>query len=137
MSQQAVHSAPFPGTHPAENAHLFREWRLERPADAIAVFLLVRNIDAYASGTLVTSVRSGVAHLVESIIQQGNPFCSWKRAGKLVATQRKVLGNLNSVDSAKENTTEPSGSSAEPPAKRTKRVTRRRRSTPRSSYSPV
>ncbi|VDC01925.1 unnamed protein product [Peniophora sp. CBMAI 1063] len=132
-----VQSAPYPGAQLSQGVHLFQEWKLKNPADALAVFLLVRNIDAYASGALVQRVRAGVQDLVESVIDQSIPFHPWKRVGKLVASQRKVLGNINAVESAKENTTEQS--SVEPePVKRTKRTTtRRRRSTPRSSYSPA
>ncbi|KZV76956.1 hypothetical protein PENSPDRAFT_597469 [Peniophora sp. CONT] len=135
----AVHSAPYPGVDISNDVHLFREWHLKKPADAIAVFLLVRNIDTYASGVLVQRVRDGVERLADSVVQQRVPFRAWKRVGKLNVTplrEKKVLRNSNSGDSAKENTTEQS-SVEPPPVKRTKRTTRRRRSSPRSSFSPA
>ncbi|EIM92134.1 uncharacterized protein STEHIDRAFT_70652 [Stereum hirsutum FP-91666 SS1] len=96
-----LHSAPYPGTGQPEksgsNDDLFHEWSLDRPADIIRVFLLLRNIDAWTTGRFRDLVVSGINRLTVSVVDQGHKFKPWKRAKLITVSPLADSSSVNTV----------------------------------------
>ncbi|KAI0319711.1 hypothetical protein OF83DRAFT_1221904, partial [Amylostereum chailletii] len=114
----AVQSAPFPGLGVKEEGgkgiDLFHEWRLDKPADILQVFLLIRNIDQWTVGSFRTRVGEGIRALETSVLTDEKRYIPWKKVGKLTcAVLREIRHD--------ENTTSQQSSTDDKPRRRTRR----------------
>ncbi|KAJ6574956.1 hypothetical protein B0H19DRAFT_1208496 [Mycena capillaripes] len=121
-----VYSAPYRVTTEDEaedegdEADIFHEWQLDRAADIAEVFFLIENIDHWTMNGFRKRAISGVKDLVESVVNKGDAYIPWKRAGDLASSSAPSKEN-NVVISA--STT--SSAQSTPPQKTRNRRHRR------------
>ena len=128
MVIQSIHSAPYPGRETKASGKRrigqlrngFHDWDLEKAADILEVFVLLRNIDLWTVGPFLKRINEGVSSLEKSVLEDRKHYTPWKQVGKL--TIKKPL-KLDTIDE-----TLPQGSqNTEPPG--SPRPTKRRRTT--------
>ncbi|KAI0041795.1 hypothetical protein FA95DRAFT_1500992 [Auriscalpium vulgare] len=105
VSSLIIQSAPYPGYNRTTQSAtpIFHEWRLDRPADIIQVFLLIRNIDIWTVGRFNERVKAGVKELVDAVLVRKQSYRPWKRVGSVVSTLRGPLADENVNTSSQPN----------------------------------
>jgi len=79
----AVLSAPYPGLKGNRLDSNFHEWLLDRPADILQIYLIIRNIDQWTVGKFSERVVQGINDLVEAVVRKDEEFKPWRRVGDL------------------------------------------------------
>ncbi|KAI0673556.1 hypothetical protein C8Q78DRAFT_633627 [Trametes maxima] len=89
-----IYSAAYDGgppRSPRRNSVAFHEWDLARPGDIIEVFLLMRNLDRWTTGTFHEAVVAGITKLAKRMEAGDASTISWRRKGDLsLLVGRKV-----------------------------------------------
>jgi len=124
-----IHSAPYPGTHDRPDVKFFHEWSIDDAGDALKVFLLVRNIDAYTTGEFTDKVYEGIKHLERSV-ESGARYRPWKRVGALSVTPLRELRSFGNVSTSASAESTPESEPKQPKPKYS------RRRAARVSHSP-
>jgi len=119
--QPVIRSAAYAGTNPSNRrtSGIFHEWNLERPADILQVYLLVKNLDHWTVNGFLKRVVEDVAQLAVDVRQKVHKLTPWKRKGDLA---KIVEANKNAK--GLKSTPRPSFSitpSNSPPKRRSKR----------------
>lgn len=85
-----MRSALFPGyNHDAGDETDVHEWNLDKPANIIQVFLLIKNIDHWTVNGFTECIEAGIGDLVDSVLLKNCPYQPWKRMGAFKSTQTK------------------------------------------------
>ncbi|KAI0652292.1 hypothetical protein C8Q79DRAFT_1005504 [Trametes meyenii] len=89
-----IYSAAYDGGLPRTSRResvAFHEWDLSKPGDIIEVFLLMRNLDRWTTGTFHEAVVTGITKLAKRAEAGDVSTISWRRKGNLnLVVGRKV-----------------------------------------------
>ncbi|KAI9513049.1 hypothetical protein F5148DRAFT_463897 [Russula earlei] len=87
-----VRSALFPGLSGddgwGEGSHA-HEWNLDEPGGIIDLFLVLKNVDQWSTDGFLKRVEVGITDLVDSVLNRGCPYRSWKRIGTFKSQKAK------------------------------------------------
>lgn len=139
--KQAVLSAPYT-KNDDWRPHV---WDLEKPGDALQVFLLVRNIDDWTVNGFYDRVRKGLAATVKQLKKGSRHFVPWRRAGILEPTpdprtrrgSRSSMGSTTSVVVQRTRVSDTGTSRTTVAVRQEEPVRRVGRRTPRASMESI
>jgi hypothetical protein len=73
------------------------EWKLDKPAQIIQVYILLKNIDHWTVDGFLQCVKKGIADLEKSVLVDGCQYQPWKRVGMFKSGTKDAYGTDNSV----------------------------------------
>lgn len=109
-------SAAYPGAETTGKpvSSEFFEWDLDKPADILSVFLLVRNLDSWTASSFRERVDEGVQALAKSVLKDKKPYVPWKCGDSTCEAKKLRTSSLSNI----ENTPPSSVATALPVPKR-------------------